>query len=112
VDLIPLLELSSAGYRKLVRKSALRRAHRATLARNAAVALGNSGDARAIAPLCRALERHASALVRGHAAWALGRLADIPSATAHAALTRASREDPDEWVREEARLALGWTGAA
>ena len=54
--------------------TALRRVNRARLARNAAVALGNVGDQRALLPLTRALSEHPSALVRGHAAWALGKV--------------------------------------
>lgn len=118
LDLIGLLELGAAGYRRLVTKTALRRTHRAQLARNAAVALGNSGDPRALAPLTRALTEHTSPLVRGHAAWALGRLLEtLPRSTlesfgeaanaARHALTSAAENDADPWVREEsARAAL------
>jgi epoxyqueuosine reductase len=104
VDLIALLELGAAGYRKLVRRTALRRVSRDTLARNAAVALGNTHDARAAEPLARALAAHPSALVRSHAAWALGELGTLAE-NARGALERASG-DPDPLVREEARLAL------
>jgi epoxyqueuosine reductase len=102
-ELVSLLELTSSGYRRLVKRSALRRVSRNRLARNAAVALGNSGDARAVEPLVRALETHRSALVRGHAAWALGRLG---GATAERALRRATDADADESVRQEATDAL------
>ncbi len=106
VDLVALLELGAAGYRKLVRRSALRRVTRDTLARNAAVALGNTRDARAVAPLERALGTHRSALVRAHAAWALGALGEL-AASARPRLERAAEADLDADVREEARLALG-----
>jgi len=106
VDLVALLELGSAGYRKLVRRTALRRVNRFTLARNAAVALGNSRDVRAVAPLARALAEHRSALVREHAAWALGELGPLCDAPGRATLERASREDSAEPVRGEAALAL------
>ncbi|HLV22950.1 MAG TPA: tRNA epoxyqueuosine(34) reductase QueG [Polyangiaceae bacterium] len=102
-DLIDLLELGSAAYKRLVAGTALRRVNRAQLARNAAVALGNAGDPRSIPPLVRALGGHPSPLVRGHAAWALGRLG---SEQARAALERALAEDGAPEVREEARLAL------
>jgi epoxyqueuosine reductase len=104
VDLVALLELGAAGYRKLVRRSALRRVSRDTLARNAAVALGNTRDARAAEPLARALAAHPSALVRSHAAWALGELGPLAE-SARGALEGASG-DPDPLVREEARLGL------
>ncbi|HEV8550069.1 MAG TPA: tRNA epoxyqueuosine(34) reductase QueG [Polyangiaceae bacterium] len=105
VDLVALLELGAAGYRKLVRRTALRRVNRDTLARNAAVALGNTADRRAVAPLSRALEAHPSALVRAHAAWALGELgfAEGPSLQA---LAHARDADGDGNVREEAASAL------
>ncbi|HEY3499081.1 MAG TPA: tRNA epoxyqueuosine(34) reductase QueG [Polyangiaceae bacterium] len=106
VDLIALLELGAAGYRKLAKRSALRRATRATLARNAAVALGNTHDPRAAAPLARALRAHTSPLVRSHAAWALGELGNACDGAGREALEEAAGEDGDESVREEARLAL------
>ena len=105
-DLIGLLELGSARYRQLVKGTALRRTHRAQLARNAAVALGNSRDARAVLPLVRAVASHTSPLVRGHAAWALGELAALAGSDAIEALRCASQHDADEFVRDEARLAL------
>lgn len=106
VDLIALLELGSAGYRKLVKRTALRRVTRFTLARNAAVALGNSGDARAVAPLTRALAENQSALVREHAAWALGQLGPLCDADARSALAHATAHDAAVAVRDEAALAL------
>jgi epoxyqueuosine reductase len=106
-ELVSWLTLGAAGYRKLVKRSALRRVGKAQLQRNAAVALGNSGDVRAVAPLARALEADPSALVRAHAAWALGALGpNISGVIGRDALTRASEHDPDETVREESRLAL------
>lgn len=74
-DLEKLLFLGSAQYRSLVRGTALRRANREQLCRNAAIALGNSGRPDAVAPLARALVEHPLALARTHAAWGLGRLA-------------------------------------
>jgi epoxyqueuosine reductase len=113
-DLVSLLELGAAGYRKLVRRTALRRVGRDTLARNAAVALGNTGDARAVPVLARALASHRSALVRTHAAWALGELgAKLAPSFAPAALAElrdvlssAAESDADTDVRAEAQLAL------
>lgn len=74
LDLVELLRLGSAQYRKLVAKTALRRATRDQLSRNAAVALGNSGSVEAIAPLSDAARNHRSEQVRAHATWALGHL--------------------------------------
>ncbi len=105
-DLIDLLELGSARYRQLVKGSALRRTHRAQLARNAAIALGNSKDSRAVIPLARAVSAHTSALVRGHAAWALGEIGTAAKPDALQALHCASEHDADPFVREEAAHAL------
>jgi len=106
VDLVALLELGAAGYRKLVRRTALRRVSRDSLARNAAVALGNTRDRRAVEPLGRAVASHTSALVRAHAAWALGELG-FSDRAAEQNLEDAARADPDPTVRAEAALALG-----
>ncbi len=105
-DLIGLLELGSARYRQLVKGTALRRTHRAQLARNAAIALGNSKDLRAVVPLARAVAAHTSGLVRGHAAWALGEIGIEAREQALQVLTCASEHDADPFVREEAALAL------
>jgi epoxyqueuosine reductase len=106
VDLEALLELGSATYRKFVKHSSMRRANRSTLSRNAAIALGNTHDALAAAPLAKAVMGHPIALVRGHAAWALGELGDKTGPAGLDALERARLADEDPWVREEAAAAL------
>lgn len=104
--LIEWLHLGSAAYRKLVQGTALRRASRAQLARNAAIALGNSGDLSAVPELAKALQQHPSSLVRGHAAWALGRLRSPQALTAlHHALTNES----DATVQAEINSAITGT---
>jgi epoxyqueuosine reductase len=107
-ELVRLLGLSEAEFREEFRGSPVKRTKRRGLARNICVALGNRGDPAAIPALVKALETDPEPLVRGHAAWALGRLAargDL-SATAVEALRRAA-SDPDPFAREEAVLALG-----
>jgi epoxyqueuosine reductase len=104
-ELESLLFLSSSGYRKLVRGTALSRVSRARLARNAAIALGNSGSPAAEAPLARALGSHASELVRAHAAWALAALR-LPLTTGLHALQAAAASDSSPEVRAEAVDAL------
>ncbi|RYZ07932.1 MAG: tRNA epoxyqueuosine(34) reductase QueG [Myxococcales bacterium] len=104
-QLVELLFLTSTGYRRLVRGSALSRVSRARLSRNAAVALGNTRSPAAEAPLTRALLGHSSALVREHAAWALGALG-VRLTEGRAALAQAAQADPDGDVRAEARRAL------
>lgn len=103
VDLITLLQLGSAAHKKLVRRTALRRSSRQSLRRNAAIALGNSGDPRAVAPLVSVLRDDRDPLIRAHAAWALGRLGGV---VARAALQQAARADTDAGVREEAAESL------
>jgi epoxyqueuosine reductase len=78
------------------------RTRRRGLLRNVAVALGNSGNPAAVAPLVAALADH-EPLVRAHAAWALGRLG---GRTARAALERAWRVERDADVRSELDAAL------
>jgi len=69
-----LLTLDPEGFRARFRRSPIWRAKPAGLARNAAVALGNYGDAAARPFLVAAAEHHPEELVREHAAWALTRL--------------------------------------
>jgi epoxyqueuosine reductase len=80
-DLMPLLELDEAAFRKRYEGTALRRAGRNRFVRNVAVALGNAGDPRAIPALERAAARDPDAQVREHAAWAIARIrSDWPPA--------------------------------
>jgi epoxyqueuosine reductase len=102
-ELSALLAISSSDYRRLVRGTALRRVSRPCLQRNAAVALGNSGERRALAPLLSAVARNSSALVRLHAAWAIGRLG---FGEALPALSAARSSDADEAVVAEIEWAI------
>jgi epoxyqueuosine reductase len=72
-SLTALLEMDEAAFRARFRGSAMSRAKRAGLARNAALLLGNSGDRAAVPALRRALD-DPNAGVRAAAAWALARL--------------------------------------
>ncbi len=108
-ELESLLFLTSSGYRRLVRGTALSRVSRARLARNAAIALGNSHDPAAEAPLTRALTTHSSELVRAHAAWALGALT-LPLTSGLTALHEAATSNASEEVRREANDALAMIG--
>jgi epoxyqueuosine reductase len=102
--LIPLLTMSVDEYRDRFRGRAMKRAKREGLARNAAIALGNSGDRTAVPALIDALRAHDAPLVRGHAAWALGHLG---GQAARAALDRCRTTEPDAEVRAEIETALG-----
>jgi epoxyqueuosine reductase len=102
LELCQLLALGSAAHRRLVRNSALKRINRACLQRNAAVALGNSGEPSVVPALVAALGTNPSALVRGHVAWALGR---IGTDAARRALIAARARELDRFVLEEIDLA-------
>jgi len=81
--------------------SPIRRVQRDGFVRNVVVALGNSHRPDAVPALAGAMS-DASALVRGHAAWALGQI-DIPEARVE--LEKARDVETDPWVSEEIRLA-------
>lgn len=102
-ELIPLLALDDRAFRERFAGTALRRAGRNRFVRNAAVALGNVGDARAIPALTEALHRDPDPTVRSHAAWALGR---IGGRDAHDALVHALPKERDPEARSEIEYAL------
>jgi epoxyqueuosine reductase len=93
--LAELARLDDAGFRALFRKSPVKRIGRERFIRNVLIAIGNSGDAGLAAEAMRLLD-DPSALVRGAAVWALGRL--LPRGEC-AALWRGGEPDPE--VREE-----------
>src|SRR2546423_1580387 len=97
-----LLALDEDGFRARFRGSAVWRTRRSGLLRNACIALGNMADRASVAALAGALG-DAEPLVRGHAAWALGRLGGAP---ARMQLAPALSREADAWVREECALAL------
>ncbi len=100
-----LLVLDDDGFRELFRESPIKRAKRAGLLRNVCVALGNWGDVKAVPVLVRALD-DAEALVRGHAAWALGR---VGTDEARGALLGLRQEETDVGVRQEVADAISRT---
>ena len=69
-----LLTVSEPEFLARYAGTAVMRAKRRGLARNAAVAIGNLGDPALVPVLVDALRTHDEPLVRAHAAWALGRL--------------------------------------
>ena len=101
-QLLPLLELGDEEFRERFRGSPIKRAKRVGLQRNACVALGNIGDEAAVPALARSLVAP-DAIVREHAAWALGR---IGGAEAERALASALTEEEDPTVRREIELSL------
>jgi epoxyqueuosine reductase len=89
-SLVELLELTNESFADRYGRTAVERTKRRGLARNAAIALGNSMNRDAIDPLARALREHDEPLVRAHAAWALG---ELGGAAARSALARAMDRD-------------------
>jgi len=111
--LAPLLALDDAAFEERFRGRPIMRAKRDGFLRNVCVALGNTGAEADLPPLVSALD-DPSALVRGHAAWALGHLArrlGLESAAVVPLEKRAAIEQ-DPWVLEELRLALDLTAPA
>ncbi len=73
--LADLAALDDAQFRKLFSGSPIKRTGRDRFVRNVAIAIGNSGD-RSLVGAVENLLHDASALVRGAAIWAIGRIAD------------------------------------
>jgi epoxyqueuosine reductase len=101
-DLQALLRMRGRTFAR-VRETAMGWRGPAVLRRNAAVALGNGLDRADVPALVEALTGDGSALVRGHAAWALGK---IGSPRALAALRAARSVEHDATVRTELDTAL------
>ncbi len=99
--------LVEAHFAARFRNSPVLRATRAGMARNVAVALGNSRHPAAI-ELLAALLADTSPVVRGHAAWGLGQLlrAGQDAARITALLDGASAVEGDPCVQEELALAI------
>jgi epoxyqueuosine reductase len=97
-----LLRLDEDAFRLRFRQSAVWRTRRAGLLRNACVALGNTGDRGSVPALAGALQDY-EPLIRGHAAWALGR---IGGSAVRRHLEVAISGEPDPWVRDECESAL------
>jgi epoxyqueuosine reductase len=101
-ELIPLLSLTEEQFRERFRLSPIRRTRRRGLLRNVCVALGNSGDPQVVPALIKALHDD-EPLIRGHAAWALGR---IKGEESKRALQEALASEEDEETLKEIQCAL------
>jgi len=97
-----LLRLSPEGFERRFGGSALERAGRDQLVRNACLAAANGGQAQ-LAPLLAGLLHDASSVVRGHAAWALARLA---APGAQAAIEMCIGREEDAGAREDMAQTL------
>jgi epoxyqueuosine reductase len=101
--LIELMAMDQAEFSRRFKNSPVKRAKRRGLLRNVATALGNWGSPEAVPVLAAALKDE-EPLIRGHTAWALGR---IGTESAVEALRGRAEVERDEWVGEEIELALG-----
>ena len=102
LDLVGLLLIGRNRYVETFRRSPLKRAKQSGLRRNAAIAMGNSGDAGYLAALETAL-RSDDVVVRSHSAWAIGRIGGDRASQILA--DRLSAEEDDS-VLSELRQAL------
>jgi epoxyqueuosine reductase len=110
VDLAAGLSLTPEEFNRRFKGSPVKRARRRGYLRNLAVALGNqaaeSGDPQAVGALARSLQ-DPEPLVRGHSAWALGR---IGGDAAREALLEAAVQETDLYVLAEIQAALDGRG--
>jgi epoxyqueuosine reductase len=100
--LADLAQLDDAGFRKLFTRTAVKRTGRDRFVRNVLIAIGNSRDP-ALAVHAERLLDDASAVVRGAAVWALGRLVRKQRLAALAAQHQSTEPDPsvrEEWASE------------
>jgi epoxyqueuosine reductase len=102
LSLADLLLLGREEYVERFRRSPMKRAKLEGLQRNAAIAMGNRGDARYVEVLGMALRR-AQPLVRRHVAWALGK---IGGDRATKLLSAALEVETESSVCDEIRLSL------
>ena len=102
LDLVELLDLTEEEFRDRFQGTSIMRAKRVGMQKNACVALGNNRDESGVPALVATL-KESEALVRGHAAWALGQ---ISSPDAIGALEQATTSEVDTYVLEEIGMAL------
>jgi epoxyqueuosine reductase len=100
--LADLARLDDAQFRRLFARTAIKRTGRDRFVRNVLIAIGNSRNP-SLAGSAERLLTDASAIVRGAAVWALGRLVEKKDLAALAAKYAAAETDPsvrDEWAAE------------
>lgn len=101
--LIDILMTTDESFKAMFRRTPLERIKRERIVRNACIASGNWGNTQAIPHLIQLLF-DASALIRGHAAWALWHIMGLDSSKL---LTDLYNREDDEQVRGEIESLLG-----
>jgi epoxyqueuosine reductase len=101
-ELIELMGMDQEEFSRRFKNSPVKRTKRRGLLRNVAVALGNWGSPDAVPALVQALNDD-EPLIRGHVAWALGR---VGTREAVAALEVRSEIEDDASAKEEIDLAI------
>ncbi len=96
------LRLSPAQFSHKFKNSPIKRARRAGYLRNVAVAMGNQHDPAALQDLAWTLENEPEALVRAHAAWAIG---EIGGSSGAKILKAAGQTEQEPLVSGEINLA-------
>jgi epoxyqueuosine reductase len=107
-SLLEWIGMSRPEWNRRFKHTPVRRATYPGFIRNVAIALGNWGAPAAAPPLASRLDDE-HALVRGHVAWALGRVGTEP---ARAALAARRAIEADAWVRDEIDAALAESAVA
>jgi epoxyqueuosine reductase len=74
IPLIPLLQITEGEFQNYFAYNQIAMRPREAIKRNAALALGNIGDPRAVVHLIKVLQEDNNSIVRGHTAWALGKI--------------------------------------
>jgi epoxyqueuosine reductase len=103
IPLMPLLQITEEEFQNYFAYNQIALRPKEAIKRNAALALGNIGDSRAVVPLIKALQEDDNPMVRGHTAWALGK---IGGEKAKLALEKILNNEEDREVREEIINAL------
>jgi len=101
------LQLQPDDWRRRFKQSPLLRARRRGLVRNAAVVAGNAEDPAFVPELIVLLRQDPEALVRSHAAWALGRIRS-PQALTGLRAARSSEKSPEVIETIETALRDSW----
>ena len=102
LNLVELLSLSEQEFLSRFQGTSIMRAKRIGMQKNACVALGNRREESAVPALSAALISNES-LVRGHAAWALGQIANTEAIKA---LKQSYEDETNQYVRSELTAAL------